>query len=229
MKVGTDGVLLPAWLSSVCCSEKDEKLRILDVGAGTGIISLMLAQAFPKAQIIALEINKDAICDATINIGRSPFGDRVELLDKNFLDYEPAEPFDMIVSNPPYFASTACASPDDSRALARQEDKGGLTLEKLMQRAKLMLSDREEASLFLITPLDREDDLRRYACETLLLPKSLCRVYSSPKKGIRLLSQWTRQRLTNSYFTTELSKLNLYNEVGQKSSRYTELLRPFLP
>ncbi len=229
MKVGTDGILLPAWINEIKKSSKTAPLRILDIGAGTGIISLMLAEAFPKAEVVALEINEDALLDASNNIDNSPYAERIKLLNQDFLTYEAYEPFDLIVSNPPYFSSNGATSPKEGRALARQEDSKGLTLYKLMERAKRMLSDREEASLFLITPLDREDDLRLYACELLLKAEYLCRVSSMPNKAVRLLSQWTRLRLKADYSMTNITNLTLHNEAGARSQAYLELLRPFLP
>ncbi len=229
MKVGTDGILLPAWISEIKRNLKTTPLRILDIGAGTGIISLMLAEAFPKAEVIALEINEDALLDARTNIDNSPYAKRITLLKQDFLTYKTDKAFNLIVSNPPYFSSNGATSPNGGRALARQEDSTGLTLYKLMERAKGMLSDRGEASLFLITPFDRENDLRLYACELLLRPKALCRVSSRPNKAVRLLSQWTKLNLTAHYTQTKLTNLTLHNEEGRRSSNYLALLRPFLP
>ncbi len=229
MKVGTDGILLPAWISEIKKNLKTVPLRILDVGAGTGIISLMLAEAFPKAELIALEINEDALLDAKTNIENSPYAERIKLLNQDFLTFQAKGTFDLIVSNPPYFSSNGATSPNGGRALARQEASEGLTLYKLMERAEGMLSDRGEASIFLITPLDRECDLRLYACDLLLRPQTLCRVASLPNKGIRLLSQWTKLSLVADYTSTNISNLTLHNEEGQRSSSYLNLLRPFLP
>ncbi len=229
MKVGTDGILLPAWISKIKSNTKTEALRILDIGTGTAIISLMLAEAFPRAEVIALEINEDALLDARANIDNSPYAKRIKLLNQDFLTYKTDKLFDLIVSNPPYFSSNGATSPNGGRALARQEDSEGLTLYKLMERAKEMLSDRGEASLFLITPFDRENDLRLYACDLLLRPQALCRVSSLPNKVVRLLSQWTKLSLTADYTSTNLTNLSLHNDEGQRSSSYFALLRPFLP
>ncbi len=229
MKVGTDGILLPAWINEVKKNLKTAPLRILDIGTGTAIISLMLAEAFPKAKVTALEINENALLDAKANIANSPYAKRITLLKQDFLTYNANEPFDLIVSNPPYFSSNGATSPKEGRALARQEHCDGLTLYKLMERAKGMLSDRDGASIFLITPLDREDDLRLYACDLLLRPQALCRVSSLPNKAVRLLSAWTKLSLRADYATTSITNLSLHNEERQRSSDYLALLRPFLP
>ena len=81
MKVGTDGVLLGAWANG--------GLRILDIGTGTGLIALMMAQRFPTAQIDAIEIDKGALEDARFNVSQSPFNDRINILNSSLQDYIP--------------------------------------------------------------------------------------------------------------------------------------------
>ncbi len=227
MKVGTDGILLPAWVSEIQQDYIDKNIKVLDIGAGTGIISLMLAQVFPKAKVVALEIDEGACADARENIENSPFAERIKLLKQDFLTYKTSEKFDLIVSNPPYFAEAGATAPLGQRALARQEQVGGFTLAKLMQKAKSMLSADVEACLFMITPLDREADLRLYACENLLRAKQLCRVSSKEGKPVRLLSQWTKQNLSADYMPTKLTNLTLHSSEQKPTLAYARLLSPF--
>lgn len=108
MKVGTDSDLLGALAAG--------GRRILDIGTGTGIISLMMAQRFPEAHITAIEIDDNAAMDAAANFSASPFSDRIELIHISFQDYLKEvragirmADFDCIVCNPPYFdRSTEC-------------------------------------------------------------------------------------------------------------------------
>ncbi|MCQ2288259.1 MAG: methyltransferase [Muribaculaceae bacterium] len=117
MKVGTDSDLLGTLSAG--------GNRILDVGTGTGVLSLMLAQRYPEARITAIEIDDNAVVDATANFAASPMGERITLHHVSFQDYVPrarAEgltgTFDAVVCNPPYFdMSLEC--PDDSRTRAR--------------------------------------------------------------------------------------------------------------
>ena len=110
MKVGTDGVLLGAWTSV------ESAHRILDIGTGTGLVALMLAQrSLPDANIVALEIDEAAVGQARENIIRSPWKERVEVVQADFRKYRSSDKFDVIVSNPPYFVdSLEC--PDRQRA-----------------------------------------------------------------------------------------------------------------
>ncbi|XP_060149268.1 tRNA1(Val) (adenine(37)-N6)-methyltransferase-like [Globicephala melas] len=189
----------------------------------------MLAQAFPEAQITALEINEGALLDAQYNIKQSPFAHRIELLKQDFLSYKPSEAFDLIVSNPPYFSATGAIAPDGGRALARQEQSEGLNLVRLMNLSQAMLSRQDGSSLCLITPLDREMDLRLYACEAGLRSQSLCRVSSLPNKGVRLLSSWTHLELSSAYCRSDISELTLHKSDQTPSQAYADLLSPFLP
>jgi tRNA1Val (adenine37-N6)-methyltransferase len=100
MKVGTDGVLLGAWAG------RGAPKNILDIGAGTGLIALMLAQRFPEASVTAIEPNSDALSDAQFNFKNSPFAERLKLFKTNIQDFETDERFDLIVSNPPFFRNS---------------------------------------------------------------------------------------------------------------------------
>lgn len=114
MKVGTDGVLLGAWARVASAS------RILDIGTGTGLISLMLAQR-SGALITAIDIDADAVRQARGNIEASPWKDRVEVVRQDICSYVTNERFDVIVSNPPYFVNSL-KCPDGQRSMARHCD-----------------------------------------------------------------------------------------------------------
>ena len=137
MKVGTDGVLLGAWARG--------GQRILDIGSGTGLISLMMAQRFPDAQVWGIDIDPDACGQARENVAASPFADRVEIACCALQDFSKSEAamadgmlFDAIVSNPPFFVN-GLKNPDSKRALARHSDS--LPFSVLMRGVKRWLSD----------------------------------------------------------------------------------------
>jgi tRNA1Val (adenine37-N6)-methyltransferase len=113
MKVGTDGVLLGAWAPG--------GKRILDVGSGTGLISLMMAQRFPEAQVRGIDMDGEACEEAAENVAASPFADRVEIECCRLQDYHSEESFDAIVSNPPFFLNSL-KNPDSKRTMARHTD-----------------------------------------------------------------------------------------------------------
>ena len=110
MKVGTDGVLLGAWARG--------GTRILDIGTGTGLIALMMAQRFSEAKVDAVEIDTNAAEQAMENVFSSPFASRIEVIGKALQDFCPTTPYDSIVTNPPFF-SNSLQAPEASRNLAR--------------------------------------------------------------------------------------------------------------
>jgi tRNA1Val (adenine37-N6)-methyltransferase len=117
MKVGTDGVLLGAWTESINAE------KILDVGTGTGLIALMLAQK-SDAEITGLEIEKNAATEAQQNAYNSPWSARIRIINKSFQEFakQTDEKFDVIVSNPPFFINDK-RSEDYRLSIARHSDK----------------------------------------------------------------------------------------------------------
>lgn len=133
MKVGTDGVLLGAWVPV------HEKKNILDVGSGTGLIALMLAQRNLEANIDAIEIDDAASLEATFNFNKSPWSERLKLTKASFLDTTISQKYDLIVSNPPYFTDSF-KEQASQRTLARHV--GTLTFEVLLQRSFEFLTNQ---------------------------------------------------------------------------------------
>ena len=112
MKVGTDGVLLGAW-----AEVRPGDRRMLDVGTGTGLIALMLAQR-SAARITAVDIDVECATQAAENFAASPWADRLDAVSVAVQRYDPVEKFDLIVSNPPYYVDSLL-SPDEGRNTAR--------------------------------------------------------------------------------------------------------------
>ena len=146
MKVGTDGVLLGAWTNTY------NKRRILDIGTGTGLIALMLAQR-SDAIITAVDAEENACEQATINFNSSPWTDRLTIVHSKIQDLNAYEKFDLVVSNPPYF-SGYYSSDDLSRDIARSADML-LSYEELITAVKRLL--KEEGRLSLILPADQQE------------------------------------------------------------------------
>lgn len=169
MKVGTDGVLLGAWTD--CQSAH----RILDIGTGTGLIALMLAQR-SEATIIGIEINECAVEQAKKNIQKSPWSSRIDIQHISFQDYlqQTTPSFDLIVSNPPYF-DKSLKSPSKERSIARHTDT--LTFEEILEGCKALLN--ENGRLCLILPFQEGKKLLskaiidRWYCvrETSVIPR----------------------------------------------------------
>jgi len=140
MKVGTDGCLLGAWAHG--------GHQILDVGTGTGLIALMMAQRFPEAHVRAVDIDAGAVAQAAENVSVSPFYDRVDVEMSDFLTMDGKECYDAIVSNPPFFVD-ALPCPDKQRLLARHAVS--LPYDGLVSQAQRLLTDEGEFSVIVPT------------------------------------------------------------------------------
>lgn len=132
MKTGTDGVLLGAWTAVPCSG------TVLDVGAGSGVISLMIAQRTPcDVKVEAVEVDAEACHDCAANFEASPWASRLKVTNADFLAIKNDADYSLIVSNPPFFNGQLKA-PDASRAKARQGDS--LNYISLIRRASQLLN-----------------------------------------------------------------------------------------
>ncbi len=142
MKIGTDSLVFGAWINPDFIPK-----RILDIGTGTGVLSLMMAQKFPEAEIVSLEIDAQAALTAKLNFQHNELGKNCTALHQDFLTYEDAKFFDLIISNPPYFENST-KSGQKNRDLARHTDD--LPLSDLFHKSNTLLS--ENGCLGLILP-----------------------------------------------------------------------------
>ena len=177
MKVGTDGVLLGAWTPL-----ENNPFSILDIGTGTGIIALMLAQRSHAEQIDALEIDEDTYEQATDNFENSPWNDRLFCFHAALEEFveEPEDEYDIIVSNPPFF-SEDYKSDNSQRNLARFQD--AMPFEDLIEAAALLLS--ENGIFAVIIPFKEEEKFLALAHEYELYPLKITRVKGTPTSEIK--------------------------------------------
>lgn len=185
MKVGTDGTLLGAWAT---LPPGIALPRILDVGTGTGLIALMMAQRFDNATVKAIDIDEDAVCQATENVIASPFSTRVSV-EKIALQELQGTTFDAIVCNPPYFVdSLKC--PDDRRTVARHADS--LRYEELMSASFRLLDS--EGELSVVIPADSVGRMNSAAAIAGFHQKRICGIKTTPSKPTkRFLLAYSKQ------------------------------------
>jgi tRNA1Val (adenine37-N6)-methyltransferase len=162
MKVGTDSVLLGAW-----CPIDNNPKAILDIGAGTGILSLMLAQRTDAEQIDSVEIDEEAYEQCVSNYENSPWSDRLfcyhAALDE--LVEEPEDEYDIIISNPPFYSEDFKTN-DSQRDLARFQD--AMPFEDLIEAADLLLS--ENGVFAVVIPFKEEERFLNLCAEVELYP-----------------------------------------------------------
>ncbi|TRO64295.1 tRNA1(Val) (adenine(37)-N6)-methyltransferase [Christiangramia sabulilitoris] len=170
MKIGTDGVLLGAWTSL-----QHQPDSILDIGTGTGLIALMLAQRSEAGLIDALEIEENAYEQAVDNFEKSDWGDRLFCYHAGFDEFvkemQDEEKYDLIISNPPFY-SEDYKSGNENRDQARFSD--ALPLEELIEGASLLLSDKGHFDL--IIPFTEEQKSLKIAKDHKLFPVQITRV-----------------------------------------------------
>lgn len=205
MKVGTDGVLLGAWAP---CAQAQ---RILDVGAGTGLVSLMMAQR-SSAQIDAVELDAATAEQAKENVSSSPFKERIRVYASSFQDYVSScqVRYDLIVSNPPFFHNSL-KPPKDARSAARHTDS--LPFEDLILGAMSLLTDGGQ--LVLILPIT-EGELFISRAQTLgLYCIHKTEVYPKPKipaKRLLLILSKQASACVNSELTIETEHRHQYSD-----------------
>lgn len=240
MKVGTDGVLLGAWAQG--------GRRILDIGSGTGLISLMMAQRFPEAEVVGIDMDADACGQARENVMASPFRDRVEIECCRLQDFggalETAEAsgtaevlkadggasetaeglkaagvFDAIVSNPPFFVDSL-KNPDSKRTMARHTDS--LPFRDLFAGVKRLLSD--DGIFSAIVPVEV---VEQFVAESCILGFYLIR-----KCGVKTVDRKQPKRFMLSFAKHRISPYEEHVETmmdsqGNRSEWYRKITEEF--
>lgn len=215
MKVGTDGVLLGAWTSL-----DHHPDSILDIGAGTGLIALMLAQRCPAETIDAVEAEGEAFEECVENFEASPWADRLFCYHAGFGEFalEIDDQYELIVSNPPYFGEQV-GSGDASRDRARQ--LASLPFEDLLDGVVKLLAPNGRFALIL--PFKAEAAFLDQAQKRGLFPRRCTRVKGNPKAAVkRSLLELSRQEgpVEEDTLTIELQR-------HQYTPAYTALTRDF--
>ena len=208
-RVGTDGVLLGA-LTQVSSAE-----NILEVGTGTGLISLMLAQRNPKVEITAIDINENAVQIAEENFSNSPFSERLSVFQGDFKNFNSAEKFDLIVSNPPYFEENT-SSKDIT---ARQKVELGF-LDLISKSSELIT---ENGIFGVIIPFESGEEFERISKQNgfyLIRKINISGIINSKPKRLVLEFSKTEKPFTEEDFTIEKSP-------RQYSEQYLELTKDF--
>lgn len=221
MKVGTDGVLLGAW--SPICRENSEnsEFRILDVGTGSGLIALMLAQRCPEAQIDAIDIDEASCLQAQENVDASPWAERLHVAQSSLQDWQDRE-YDLVVSNPPYFVDSLKA-PDAARCAARHNDT--LPFRTLIAESTRRL--KPDGTLAVIVPAEAEDELQFLAETEGLRCTQKCYVHPKPgRPAKRVMLAWKHSN-TSARLGGLTEHLTLEDDRGGRSEAYQQLTKDF--
>lgn len=216
MKIGTDGVLLGAWTDLL------DSASILDVGTGTGVIALMMAQRSSAQTIDALEIDENAYEQAVENFERSDWGDRLFCYHAEFGEFveemQDEEKYDLIISNPPFY-NTDYKTASEERDIARFQD--ALPFDLLLEGSTYLLS--EIGKLAVIIPKNQEETFLKIASDYNLFPEKITYVRGTPSSEIK------RCLILLGLKPIEVLKdeLIIEYERHQYTSEYKRLVAPF--
>ncbi len=213
MKVGTDAVLLGSWVNA------SNAKTILDIGTGTGIIALMLAQK-SDATIDAIDIDKNAFLQASENIAGCKWKERIQIHHISLQQYSTDSPkYDLIVSNPPYFVDSSKAS-EESRTNARHTDQ--LPFSDLLNGVLNLLNPT--GSFYVILPTKESQVFRDMAEEQNLFLTKLTRVITladRPEKRLLMQFEFTKKALEENFITIEKDERHSYTD------EYKELTKDY--
>ena len=214
MKLGTDSVLLGA------CVDVDGVKRVLDVGTGTGVIALMIAQRTEgelQPQIDAIDIDLPSVEEAKENFENSPWADRLRVFHSALQDY-PLKEYELIVSNPPYF-DNSLLNPDSRKSGARHTFS--LSYIDILDYARQSLSP--QGRLALILPAEEEKRLIRAAVSYSLYPRSILRLRTVERKSPkRIVIEFSKIRTE-----TMISELTMSRD-GEYTPEYRKLVEACL-
>lgn len=223
MKVGVDGVLAGCW------TEVGNAGRVLDVGAGCGLIALIMAQRLENAKVVGIDVDSDSVIEARENVVNSPWKDRVEIVEGSFPEALQSAfgndncRFDLIVSNPPYFDS-GISEISTSRERARHQ--GILSPLSILEASREMLN--KSGTVAMVLPADLSAVIENKARDLgyVLIRKCLVRGHQeAPYK--RALLQWKRMENEESDFLPKLEYLTLETSSGQPTDEYRDLCKDF--
>lgn len=211
-KVGTDGVLLGAW------AQAENPKSVLDVGTGSGLIALMMAQKFPHALVNGIELDEPSFIQATENAKHSPFSDRTHILKGDFLKYAFVEKFDLIVSNPPFYKGNTSTGKSE-RDRARHEEH--LPQKNFLEKAISILAPAGKIAVIL--PNEEGEQFEKEAHNLGLYLNKLTKVSGSPSAPVK------RWLMEFSFGTSqvETDDITVRDEEGNRSLAYQKLTQDF--
>lgn len=223
MKVTTDACLFGAWVARQIATGKvaDPRRPLLDIGAGTGLLSLMVAQKNPLLRIDAIEIDEGAADQAGENRDASPWRSRIQILRGDARRFPFPETYDYIISNPPFYENEL-PSPSARKNIAHHG--GELKWAELLPLIRRQL--KEEGRFFLLLPYKRNKELRKLLTDHDLVPTEIVLVRQSPQHDyFRMII--TGGKGPVSVQETALGEMMIRDEKNQYSSSFVELLRDY--
>ena len=220
MKVSTDACLFGAWVAGIL--QKNQAAgTLLDIGTGTGLLSLMLAQKNPAIRIDAVELDKEAAQQAAANVAVSPFAGQVNVIESDIRTCLLLPAYDTIISNPPFYEGDL-KSTDRVRNIAHHDE--GLLLEELLDLIRQKLSDK--GRFYLLWPLKRKEEiLLSISKKNLRLTRITTVKQTVQHNPFRLMLEG--QKASDTQPETENTEMAIKDVSDQYTTAFTELLKDY--
>ena len=220
MKVTTDGCLFGAWVAEEVKSQKSKVKNILDIGTGTGLLSLMIAQKNPEAGVLAIEIDEAAKEQARENVDASSWKEQIDIIEGDVKTSPFPEKFDIIISNPPFYEKEIKSETGNKNVAHHSEN---LTLEELLSVIRNSLN--KDGSFFLLLPYKRNQEIKKlFKDHDLSISKIL----------------FIRQSVNHDYFRifingdlrikekeTEFDEMSIWDEEQRYTDEFVRLLKDY--
>lgn len=221
MKVSTDACLFGAFIADWCSKQSKLPQSVLDIGTGTGLLSLMLAQKNPTAKFTAIELDELASVQAAENCANSPWHKQIKVLNQNVLQWNETENdlFDLIVCNPPFFKQHLI-SEEEQRAMARHDEH--LTLEHLKNIAQKHLE--EQGVIAFLLPFSRKEECIELFEKEFKLLNLLESADNSKKPFNRVICCFSKSEINH---TPEKKQLKLHEVGGERSATWKGLIEDY--
>ncbi len=221
MKVTTDACLFGAWVAEEINNEKLIINNCLDIGAGTGLLTLMAIQKNPEIKIDAIEIDKDAAEQAKINVGSSSWKEQINIVQDDVKEFSFEKEFDLIISNPPFYEKEI-RSATDSKNVAHHSQN--LTLKELLAIIKNNLTPL--GSFFLLLPYKRTEEIKELFKDNELNISKILFVRQSVKHDYFRIMIKGKLSEQNS-LETEFNEMSIWDDSQQYTNEFKQLLKDY--
>jgi len=213
--------LFGAWVAKEVGSREPGLRSLLDIGTGTSILALMLAQKNPEIKIDAIEIDKDAAEEAKINVASSPWKEQINIVQDDVKGFSFEKKFDLIISNPPFYENEI-RSAIDSKNIAHHSQS--LTLKELLAIIKRYLNP--DGLFFLLLPYKRNEEIKKlFKDQQLQISRMILARQSLKHDYFRIMIKASLYREANK--ETEFDELSIWNEKQEYTDEFVNLLKDY--
>lgn len=220
MKVTTDACLFGAWVAEEVKSQKLKVKNSTDIGTGTGLLALMVAQKNPEMKIVALEIDKDAAAQAKINAESSPWKDQINIVNADVKEYSFENKLDLIISNPPFYEKEIRSS-IDKKNIAHHSDE--LKLGELLEIVKSNLI--VDGCFFVLLPYKRNEEIKNIFCDHRLHVSRMIFIRQSVKHDYFRI--FIKGSINEGEKETEFDELSIWDDKQQYTDEFVTLLKDY--